>query len=470
MTPRIKNLYLFFVLILSFMLTVQPVSALTIGEEREIGQKLLYTIRKQFSLQDDPDISQYVNRLGHLVLDEAGPQYFDYHFFVVSSEEFNAFAAPSGLIFFYSGLIEKMKTEDELVSVMAHEVGHVVSRHLSSRASKGAKVGAVSMALALASLAIGDPSLASGLFTGFQAAGQATQLHFSRIDEEEADRLSYGWLKDLGRNPEAMVGMLKVMRRITRYRSEQMPQYLLTHPNPEGRLEYVQSLLDYERDANLRREYKEPDNFEFLRIKYRLLVNVKDSEELRAYLTGIVMSSTDTTELAMANYGLALLEAKELNFSDAIEKFVEVKNTYPDRNILDVDLGVMYMDSGQFDRGYELLEQAYNRDTNDMYAAFHLAGAYEKKGRINDAESLYTKIMLRLPEYSQVYFELGRIESGKGHTNESHFYLGKYYMYEGKMGLARDYLQKAKNGKSVSQAMKEESDQLLKIIKDMEKK
>ncbi|RUM37601.1 MAG: hypothetical protein DSY57_03915, partial [Desulfobulbus sp.] len=83
-----------------------PVSgfSLTIGEEREIGEKLLYSVRTSFKLLDDPDISQYINELGNQVLTIAGPQYFNYHFFVVRSDQFNAFAAPGGLVFFYSGL------------------------------------------------------------------------------------------------------------------------------------------------------------------------------------------------------------------------------------------------------------------------------------------------------------------------------------------------------------------------------
>ena len=83
--------------------------AFSIGEERMVGEKLLYTIRTQFRILDDPDIAQYINDLGQDVLDVVGPQYFEYHFFVVKSDQFNAFAAPSGLIFFYTGLIKKMQ-------------------------------------------------------------------------------------------------------------------------------------------------------------------------------------------------------------------------------------------------------------------------------------------------------------------------------------------------------------------------
>lgn len=77
------------------------VSSMTIGEERRIGEKLLYSVRGEFTVLDDPDIHQYINRLGQNVLNIVGPQFFDYHFFVVQSSQFNAFAAPAGLVFLY---------------------------------------------------------------------------------------------------------------------------------------------------------------------------------------------------------------------------------------------------------------------------------------------------------------------------------------------------------------------------------
>ena len=187
-------------IVLTLLLPVN-LNAFSIGEERLIGERLLYAIRSEFHLLDDPDISQYINELGKDVLDVTGTQFFDYHFFVVKSNQFNAFAAPSGLIFFYSGLIQAMKNENELVSVLAHEIGHVTNRHIAGRLAKQSKVTAASLLLGIAGLALGNPALTQGLLTGAIAAGQAIGLSFSRQDEEEADRLSFDWMLKLNRDP-----------------------------------------------------------------------------------------------------------------------------------------------------------------------------------------------------------------------------------------------------------------------------
>ena len=451
------------------LLAPASVQALTIGEERDIGERLLYKIRTEFHLLDDPDITQYVNRLGRMVVEQTGPQFFEYRFYVVPNQEFNAFAAPSGLIFFYTGLLETMKSEDELLSVMAHEVGHVVSRHIASRSDKTGKVGAISMALAMASLALGDPSLAAGLFTGIQAAGQAVTLNFSRQDEEEADRLSYDWLHALHRDPLAMEGMLRTMRRINRYRSEQIPPYLLTHPNPEARLDYVQSLLEYQRGKVDESYYQKTDNFEFLRIKYRAMVLVDDPQKARAFFVNTITSGQTPEEIAMATYGLALLEAKELNFVKALEYLDQVRVHFPGRILLDIDSGIIQLDSGKPEQAIELLASAAGKNPEDMYATFHLARAYEKAGRVEAAEQLYAKVMSALPEYPKVYFEMGRIKANQGRPGLSNYYLAKYYLYEGRLELAREYLKKTRKDPTVATPVQEDADRILLRLEELEK-
>ena len=451
---------------------VLPVNtfAFSIGKERMVGEQLLYTIRAEFKVLDDPDISQYINNLGQQVLHVIGPQYFDYHFFVVKSDQFNAFAAPSGLIFFYTGLIKTMKTEDELLSVLAHEIGHAVSRHIAHRMDKQGKVSAATMLLGLASLALGNPALAQGMLTGSMAANQAIGLSFSRQDEEQADRLSFGWMRAMHRNPKSMEGMLKTMRRITRYRTNKLPPYLLTHPDPEARLNYVESLVELDEDQSKPGYYKKTDNFEFLRFKYRVLSLAIEPEELRIHCANILASGKDPEQVTMAHYGLALLNAGDTNFSEAVKQLELVRRKYPNKDILNVDLGTFYMEAGQIDQALTLLRKAYKRDPTDMYAVFQLAQAVEKKGEFSEAERLYREVAKSMPEYSTLYYELGRLKADQGGQGVSNFYLAKYYLYEGQIKYAKQYLRRATTDKTVPAAMQEEARSILARLKELEEK
>jgi beta-barrel assembly-enhancing protease len=446
---------------------VAPALAFSIGDEREVGEKLLYTVRSSFKLIDDPDITQYITKLGESVLEVAGIQYFDYHFFVIDNKEFNAFAAPSGLIFFHSGLIEMMNSEDELASVLAHEVGHIVKRHLASRVEKGKYTTVASFGLALAALAFGGTATPV-LLTGALATGQSFNLHFSRQDEEEADLLAYGWLKKLHRDPAGEVKMLESMRRIARYRSEQPPQYLLTHPNPEERLNYIESLLDNDR-KNLKETTKTTDNFEFFRFKYRILAKVKNPQDLKPFLASVIADSRSSEFLKiMAYYGMSQVALNENDNSKSMAYLEKVITHFPDKNILMVDKGNIEFAEGKFKDAERTLREALSVDSADMYATFTLAKLLYRTGRSSEAEKYFQTVRYELPEYPQIYFELGQIASDHKLAGNSSFYLGKYNLYGGDLKQAGQNFRNALRSDTLPEKMKEESKQLLKKIKKME--
>jgi predicted Zn-dependent protease len=448
---------------------VRPASAFTVGEEREVGEILLYQTRQAFSLLDDPDISQYINELGAEVLQAAGDQFFDYHFFVIKNKEFNAFAAPSGLIFFHSGLLETMNSEDELLSVMAHEVGHVVSRHIASRMDKGMKVGLAALALAIAGLALGGGGTAGqAVMTGSMAANQALNLHFSRQDEEEADLLSYGWMKKLERNPMAMEKMLKTMRRITRYRMGQVPPYLLTHPDPEARLGYVQSLLAIEKTSPAR-VFQQVDNFTFLRFKYRILAQVEDEGQFRNFLVSkIADPKASADEKILAKYGLSQVEREANNFERSRVLLKEVIAAYPARSILLVDLGRLELAMGNKDKALELMKKASLRDPADLWAVFQLARTQLETGNNKDAEANFFTVASEIPEYSKVYYEIGKLRSSAGKKGEASYFLGKYYLYEGHIELAKEHLERILKEHALSREIIEDTEKMLDTIERLE--
>ncbi|MBU1233727.1 MAG: M48 family metalloprotease [Proteobacteria bacterium] len=464
-----KTFVCFLTVITIFVSTVSKSAALTVGEERELGEQLLFQIRLAFPLLDDPDIFQYINELGQEVLTVAGVQYFDYHFYIVNSTQFNAFAAPSGLVFFYSGLIEQMKQEDELVAVLAHEIGHVVSRHIAKGMDQGTKVGIATTILALAGLALGAGAISQAIFTGSLAAGQAASLSFSREHEEEADILAYGWMKKMGRNPEAEEDMLRTMRRITRYSMGNIPQYLLTHPNPEFRLDYVQSLLALD-DKELS-TFKKTDNFSFLRMKYRILSQISDGKKFRNFLLNKLSDqSASEEEKTMLQYGLSQLDRMENNFDSSRNYLRKVIAHYPERSILLVDLGLLEMEDGNKEQALELIRTAYDRDPNDMWATFQLARINLELGNVGIAEKYLLEVEEIMPLYSKVYFELGRLKAAKGDNGTASYYLGKYYLYEGRLKLAKQTVQVALKDPGLNADLRQDGELMQELIEKLEKK
>ena len=417
-----------------------PAFAFSVGEEKEVGEQLLTMVRKGFKLIDEPDVIQYINELGQETLAVAGSQYFNYHFFVINNKELNAFAAPSGLIFFHSGLIESLDTEGELVGVMAHEIGHVVSRHLADRMNKSAKLNAATLLGILVGIAIGAGPLSEAIIAGSAAAGQSATLAFSRQDEEEADRLAFKWMQEENRDPSAMVNMLHEIYTKNRYRIGYVPPYLLTHPGPEVRMGYIQDLILF----SDKHKFVKIDEFPFQRFKSRVISLSKDPMQLISYYQGTLDTlAPGSQSFAMTHYALSQAYLAASDYKNAEKSLRVTMEIFPDKPVLKADLGVIYLKAGRYEEALDLLQEARRAERDNSYAGFYLAVAYEKTGKLPEAADLYEELLAKIPDYAKLYYQLANLKAKQDKLGEGFYYYGFYYWYEGDLMTARYHFSKA---------------------------
>lgn len=421
--------------------------AFSVGEEKEVGEKLLTLIRKEFAILDDPDLTVYLSDLGRETLKLAGPQFFDYHFFLIDNKEFNAFAAPSGLIFIHSGLIELCESEGELVSVLAHEIGHAASRHIADRIDKAGKLSAATAAMMLAGLLIGPGSaISQAVLTGATAGNLTANLKFSREDEEEADRLAYKWMIAQGRDPAEIVSMLRKMRRASRYHRKQVPTYLLTHPEPESRIGYIDDLITQTPPPRVGPR----DEFAYQRFKYRIQALTKESH---AFLPILQNKAAEPDALAndpMLFFGLSQAYLANRDFARAEETLQKVIRRFPNKPILKTDLGRIKLEAGDAKGALPLFEELSRLNPEDPYNSYLLAKALQQSGETARAVNIYETLTGRLPTYAKLYQEIGIIRVSLGDKALGHYNLALAKYYEGARPEARYHIRQALGGLSKS--------------------
>ena len=127
-------------------------AALTDLEERSLGEQLMRRVRADKSYLPDPELTDFVNRLGYRLVAAADPSPYDFFFFPIRDKSLNAFALPGGFIAVHTGLIVASQTESELAGVIGHEIGHVTQRHIarmieSSKGSLAMTIGSILLAL-----------------------------------------------------------------------------------------------------------------------------------------------------------------------------------------------------------------------------------------------------------------------------------------------------------------------------------
>jgi predicted Zn-dependent protease len=303
--------------------------------ERKIGEEIMRDIRRDRDYLDDGPILEYMNSFGNALVEARpgarGEANYNYFFFVVRDPQLNAFALPGGFIAVHSGLLLQAQTESELASVLGHEIGHVVQRHIArsiGQQKQDALIPLAAMILAaLASRQGGDAAI--GVFLGGQGLAIQRQLNFGRDAEREADRIGFQIMGEAGFDTSGMVAFFQQMQASTRNYSDLVPAWLLTHPLPAERIADIQ--------ARIREQpYKQrSDSLDFylVRSRARVLQDQTSSgyNETKLFFQGQILQDS-WQQKAAGQYGLAFLSMKQGDAVAArswLEKAQETVNRPP---------------------------------------------------------------------------------------------------------------------------------------------
>jgi predicted Zn-dependent protease len=136
-----------------------------------------------------------------------------------------------------------VSSQDELASVLAHELSHITQRHIARLISRQSAQGPILLgAMILGALAAAsNPQAATALIAGGQAVAVQGQLNFSRDMEREADRVGYSVLTDSGFMPQGFVSMFEKLQQANRFNDTGAFPYLRSHPLTTERIADMQA-------------------------------------------------------------------------------------------------------------------------------------------------------------------------------------------------------------------------------------
>ena len=154
---------------------------------------------------------------------------------LIGSSDLNAFCMPGGKIAFYFGILAKLKLDDdEVATIMGHEVAHALLEHSREHIAKSvATRGVIELGSALLGLGGAGSTLAN-------MGGQLLTLKFSRSNESEADALGLVLSAKAGYRPDAGVRLWQKMMAANKGAP---PQLLSTHPTSDSRIRDIQARL-----------------------------------------------------------------------------------------------------------------------------------------------------------------------------------------------------------------------------------
>lgn len=181
-----------------------------------------------------PATSQYAKRLVKITKDLTYVDGLKLNYKVYLNKQLNAFAMPDGTVRVYSGLLDSM-TDDQVLAVVGHEIGHVKLKHSFNQMKKELLTGA---AFKVAGATTGTVGNLSSSQLG-ALAYKAVNAKFSQADELHADKYALSFLAKQGRQPSAMLEVIYTFQK----KHGNSASFLSSHPSNKQRIDAIKKVL-----------------------------------------------------------------------------------------------------------------------------------------------------------------------------------------------------------------------------------
>jgi predicted Zn-dependent protease len=194
-----------------------------------VGQGVAEQITRQYPVYNHAEVSRYIGSLGEKIVSVCDRKDVSYHFTVLDSSVVNAFAAPGGYIYITNGLLAKASNEAEVVTVLSHEVGHIVARHSAQQIQTQYAIGLTAEVSGL--------NKTSPLFQNMVGLGTNLALQgYSRENEFEADYYGALYASRLGYDPNAEVTFFKKLQKEQGKSPDLLTSWFSSHPPTDARI------------------------------------------------------------------------------------------------------------------------------------------------------------------------------------------------------------------------------------------
>jgi predicted Zn-dependent protease len=210
----------------------------SVADQKRLGAQAAAQVMQKYRVVKDERARRF-DRVGRRLVNALSPQdrnTWDYRFRVIESKEVNAFALPGGNMFMFTGLMDRIGSDDELAAVTGHEMTHVRKQHWAkSVANQQKRDLGLSILLGL--------THANSTWQTLAGVGDTLfTLKYSRSEEDEADAGGLENMVAAGYDPHGMLDLFHTLQ--TASPGGSPPEFLSDHPLTSDRIKRTQERID----------------------------------------------------------------------------------------------------------------------------------------------------------------------------------------------------------------------------------
>ncbi len=415
-------------------------------EEKELGDAFFRRLHSAITINNDPEIQQYIQAVGQKLATNSDTPGTPFHFFVVIDKGINAFAGPGGYIGINSGLIITTDSESEMASVMAHEIAHVTQRHLYRAFEAASQLSLPTAAAMLAAILLGTQNAELGMaaLTAIQAGSIQMQINFTRSNEQEADRIGMQTLVESDFDPRGMPEFFLRLQQSSRYYGKGIPEFLRTHPVTVSRIADTRGRAE----KFPYRQY--PDSIDYLLIRAKLRVNTLGNNDDIVRFFSVRKNQGTPEQRAVARYGLGLIAIKKQQFKQAEQNFQQLVKEFPNQPQYALALAKTALDARQYKVALERYRQAQQNFPRNSAVKLEYITSLLKSGHAKQAYQALDRLSLKEKRQPNYFRLLAETYGAQKQQAKSHRYMAEYYYASGRTQEAITQIKLAQKSKGLN--------------------
>jgi predicted Zn-dependent protease len=403
-------------------------------DERRLGEDFMREARARLDLLEDPELNEYLQRLGRRLTAGIDGQP-EFRFFIVNNPAINAFAVPGGFVGVHTGLLLAARNEAELAAVLAHETAHITQRHIPRLMAAGQRMSGAALAAILAGILIAASGQPGGeAAVALASAGLAqNEINFTRAYEQEADRIGMNLLNGAGYDAQAMPAFFERMEALTRLYENNLPEFLRTHPVNTRRIaESRNHAAGFAPHAN-------PSDTDFQHMQARLRVlSDKPEDALRHFRGALEPVGGEPRPADRYGYALALLATRDLEGTR--RETATLLARQPEYAAYQLLRAETELAAGHNAQALDLYAATARRHPQSLAVVHRQAAALLKAGKTPAARDLLDRAVRRFPDEPALYKMLAGAAGESGRRMQAHRAFGEYYYRIGQPRAALEQL------------------------------
>ena len=410
-------------------------------QEYRIGQAYFWRIQKSVDLVDDTEINSYLSKLGQrLVMYSTRPS-LQFRFFMVANPVVNAFAAPGGFIGVNSGLLLTSQREDELASVLAHEISHVTQRHLIRSFEKNNQASLPRTAAMVGAflLAAADPQAGIAAMTVLQASGVQARIDHTRAHEAEADNLGMLNLVKSGFDAQAMPTFFERLQDSSRFnKGNAVPDFLRSHPVTTSRIAEARGRAA---SHQLKRQLRDNLQFYLMREKIRVM-STTNLMGLKQYYEAVIVDGNYRNFMAV-RYGLSLVMSAMGDYRQAMAELKKLIVLDEERLTYQLAMADIEIARGRVSKALKIYQTNQKIFPDNQALSIKQVSALIQSGSPDQARKLLLRQLVIGNKSSKVYKLLAQTSGDMNNVSDAHGWLAEYYYSAGRIKQSVDQLKLA---------------------------